>query len=97
MRLRNFFISASLCVFGPLAISCEWSGIPEIRGSRSPNQTIAMCKLIPACLEKYQANEQCKKDWYEQRRLGDTTTRKKRGKIIEYQEFNNRLNQVNIK
>lgn len=88
------FLGASLICFQ--AMACDWGGIQEVRGTRSHHQTVAMCKLIPACLEKYEANEQCKKDWYERRRIGDPKPQKKLVKIDEYSEFSRRMSDMKI-
>ena len=78
------------------AYACEWAGIAEVRGSRSPKQAVAMCKLIPACLQKYEANEQCKKDWYEQRRIGYNKPKEKREPLPEAKIMKEKLGQVRM-
>lgn len=91
---KKIFV-ALLIVSSPVIQACEWGGIPEVR-TRDHQQAVAMCKLIPVCLEKFDANEQCKKDWYEERRKGKNTPRQKRGPIPEYKQFSEKMKSIEI-
>ena len=91
---KRIFI-ACLIAISPMAQACDWGGIPEVR-SRSHQQAVAMCKLIPTCLEKFDANEQCKKDWYEERRKGRNAPRQRRGPIPEYEQFSEKMKSIEI-
>lgn len=92
---KNFVVT-SLLVVSTAAHACDWEGIPEVRSGRYSDQAIAMCQTIPVCREKYEVNEQCKKDWYEQRKKGNPLIIKKRDRKEEYEAIREHLDGVTL-